>query len=404
MINRTLLWLWVFVQAKLKLNNPLLNLNSYIFSTSNVCKIKSNLRGTAMMALTCPKSTEDHSITIPSSTISVIPANSATPLLVLGGLGASRLVDVKGTTIWPPTVCNILADTDQWRKQILSPMGVHTLAFGDPNAFDLYPLFPFLVRTNYLDAIPRPDIACTVPYDFRQIHDINYLESFNTKLQAYIESQDKPVVILAHSTGGIVAHWFMHTRPREWVQKYIKHVVYVGVPFAGLAMTMAELIRPSPITRTVGLDILSRIGGFALNLPDVSVLTCIDPPPVFKIPSTYTSLYPPTLKFGSSNIPLEVARNIYKNAYAIRSSLSIPPIVPCTVIYGAGKLTLVGINSHAERIYGMGDGVVPAASLAPPAIWHMTGFTGNIIPVSGASHTGILFSPELRKILRNLEF
>lgn len=328
------------------------------------------------------------------------------PLMILGGLGASRLVDTQGTAIWPPTMCNVLADTDQWRKRVLSPAGVHTLAFGDPDAFDLYPLFPFLVRTNYLDAIPRPEIACTVPYDFRQIHNIEYLESFNEKLQAYIESQAKPVVILAHSTGGIVAHWFMHTRSQEWTRKYIKAVVYVGVPFAGLAMTMAELIRPSPISRAVGIDVLSRIGGFALNLPDLSVLTCIDPPPAFKYSQMkiQNRVAEPALKFDSSSIPLEIARNMYKNAYAIRSSLAIPPIVPWTVLHGAGKLTIVGLTARAERIYGVGDGVVPAASLAPPTKWRAPKFIDNIISVPGASHTGILFSPELRQILRNLEY
>jgi pimeloyl-ACP methyl ester carboxylesterase len=331
------------------------------------------------------------------------------PLLVLGGLGASRLVDIKGATIWPPTMCNVLADTDQWRARVLSPAGVHTLAFGDPDAFDLYPLFPFLVRTNYLDAIPRPEIACTVPYDFRQIHDVEYLETFNTKLQAYIESQDRPVVMLAHSTGGIVAHWFMHTRPKEWVKRYIKAAVYVGVPFAGLALTMAELLRPSPMSRAVGIDVLSRIGGFALNLPDVSVLTCIDPPPVFKITQVKEQegqkpVYAPAPvpKFGSNSVPLEVARSMYKDAYAIRTALAIPPVVPWTVLHGAGKLTIVGLSERAERIYGVGDGVVPAASLAPPPAWRIHG-TGTIMPVHGASHTGVLFSPELRHILRNLE-
>ena len=159
-----------------------------------------------------------------------------------------------------------------WRDQMMKNRELHTLPFGHKQSLDLsLPFFPTAVN-YYRNLLVDPNIY-PIPYDFRQIDDHAYLQLFFSEVRTYIESFERPVIFLCHSSGGLVAHSFLHFQTEAWRRRWIRFVVHVNVPFGGVAAVLEHCVREdTPINRYIGTPMFQSLGGAVWNMPNVEVL------------------------------------------------------------------------------------------------------------------------------------
>jgi len=107
-----------------------------------------------------------------------------------------------------------------------------TLEFGDKNSLDLHTNIPLIIKKNfYEDIMTKNENVYPVPYDFRLIHQQEYLETFYDKVKIYIETFNQPIKLLTHSSGGLLVHYFLSRQSDEWKGKHIQEVIHINVQF-----------------------------------------------------------------------------------------------------------------------------------------------------------------------------
>jgi hypothetical protein len=118
-----------------------------------------------------------------------------------------------------------------------------TLEFGDKNSLDLHANIPLIIKKNfYEDIMTKNENVYPIPYDFRLIHQREYLDNFYNKVKIYIESINpkvfidietfnEPIKLLTHSSGGLLVHYFLSQQSDEWENKYIQEVIHINVQF-----------------------------------------------------------------------------------------------------------------------------------------------------------------------------
>jgi hypothetical protein len=314
----------------------------------------------------------------------------AQPLLLVPGLGGSRL-KLKETNVFPPNIFNFVFQKNEWQNNVINNTDVHTMEFGDKNSLDLRSVLPFYIRRNYFDEIIKKENTHAMPYDFRFIHKKDYLADFYGKLEKYIESFNQPVCILAHSTGGLLIHWFLFNKSKKWKKRHIKFVINVNVPFGGLFVGLKHLIQNTLFGFILGRHVLRNLGGFIINMPNTNIFKYILTVDGAKCKDFY--------KFFN----LEDIEQKYKENMDMVDSFEKSNGVKTFIVYSSNKETLTGFKMTGNKIkyvYGKGDGVVPIQSLLVPKLWKNKKLY--FYNMRNYSHSNILYSYEFTKLIDNL--
>lgn len=322
----------------------------------------------------------------------------STPIILFHGMGGAILRNTREEIIYPPSLSRFFFKTHDWKKQISAfdegNDTLKTMGFGDKKSLDISSVSSFCRNKDYYSEFVKNENIHPAPFDFRKIHIPAYIEyDYFPRLKSYIESFKEPVVFFSHSTGGLVSHWFLAKQSREWKNIHIRSAVYVSVPFSGVVLVLKILLWPSFADRMVGTDILRKLGGFILNLPD---------------PSDYVDdiIIPIVDYLRFFNLyDIEKKR---KDSSELLGSLKHNTGVKTHIVYTLGNepKTHVGYRIDMEKkkilspILGIGDGVVSKESLLFPKKWanQERVFYHNI---KDCSHSGILKSIELMEILKN---
>jgi hypothetical protein len=321
------------------------------------------------------------------------------PILLFPGLGGSKLVK-SNIDIWPPKLKYYLFNYNNWLNSTIINLDnnnfiydedVKTLEFGDINALDLHSNIPFIIKKNfYEDIINSNHDVYPMPYDFRLLHNFNYINKLNCKIKKYIESFNKPVTLLTHSCGGLVVHYFLSKQNIFWKTKYINKVIYVNVPFGSLIVSLENLIKKTHINLFLNKEVIKSLGGIIINLPNKKIIK-----PILIVNNKEIDDY-----FTFFNlIDLE---NIIKKNYEFINSFSKTNNVKTILVYTSNVETssIISINKNKISIIkGPGDGTVPLNSLLHPLSWKHHDL--EIIHLPNYEHSSILFSKELLNIINN---
>jgi len=295
------------------------------------------------------------------------------PVLLFPGLGGSRLVRGRHA-VYPPQFGDYMFHYRAWSDQIMTDRKLQTLSLGDKHALDLFlPFMPYPV--NYYKSLLAEPCVYPIPYDFRQIDHADYLTDFFSHLRSYIESFGRPVFFLCHSSGGLLAHWFLHSQPVAWRQRWLRAVYNINVPFGGLVGALEHCVRDDlPIHRYVTPPVFRSLGAMVWNMPNVAALRqdvlYVDGAPV----ADYFDY------FG-----LDDMRRRYDNNRHIIESFMAPTGVETHIVYSTTRMpnqtvTALNVTSSASgkkktirSILGSGDRIVSTSSLLVPRQWRLDG-------------------------------
>lgn len=193
------------------------------------------------------------------------------PVLLFPGLGASRLLN-GNRNIYPPSFHQYIFHTKKWQKEITENLNLTTFSFGDKRGLDMSVSW-FSSHRNVYERMIRDSDVHPIPYDFRLVDQSEYMDDLCHRLKKYIETFRKPVIFMCHSSGGLVAHWFLHKQPLTWRKQWIDSVVNINVPFGGTVMVLENCIREDVgVSRLVGKALFRSLGATVLNMPDTRYL------------------------------------------------------------------------------------------------------------------------------------
>lgn len=196
---------------------------------------------------------------------------SESPVLLFPGLGASRLLNGH-QDIYPPSLHQYIFHTKKWQKEMTENQNLTTFPFGDKRGLDLSVSLFSSNRNVYHRMIQESDIH-PIPYDFRLVDKPEYMDDLCNRIKTYIEKFKKPVILMCHSSGGLIAHWFLHKQPMTWRKQWIDSVVNINVPFGGTVMVLENCIREDiGVSRMVGKALFRSLGATVLNMPDTRYL------------------------------------------------------------------------------------------------------------------------------------
>jgi hypothetical protein len=314
------------------------------------------------------------------------------PILLFPGLGASRLVK-DNVDIWPPKLSLFTLCHNKWINIMIHDRELKTLEFGDKNSLDLHTNIPLIIKKNfYEDIMTKNENVYPVPYDFRLIHNKEYLDIFYEKVKLYIESFDQPIKILTHSSGGLLVHYFLSKQSDEWKDKYIQQVIHINVPFGGLIHTLENLVKRTRLNILVSKELLKSLGAYIINMPNPNVIK-----PILIVDGKEILDY-----YEYFNLKDMEENKLLMNE--MTQSFDKSCSVKTTIIYTSNIKTSSVININHDKIdiiKGLGDGVVPLSSLLYPLKWEQENL--DIIHLPNYDHSTILFSKELDNLLHNIE-
>ena len=326
-----------------------------------------------------------------------LPPPHKHPLLLVPGLGGSRLKWKNDLDIFPPNVFHFLFQRNQWQTHMLNEKDVQPMSFGDASSLDIRSVIPFCMKRNYFDYFLHKQNTFAIPYDFRFIHQSHYLTTFFEKLKIYIESFGEPVVLLAHSTGGLLIHWFLCNQSKKWKNKHIQSVINVNVPFGGLFVGLKHFIQTTFLNVLFGKNTLKNIGGFIINMPNTNIFQTILTMDGIKHPDFYDFFHLTNIK-----------QQYEKNMKMMKSFCTSNGVKKTHIIYCSNIATLSGFSKIRNKKYTLvfeeGDGVVPLKSLLVPNIWECHDKEEKVFfyHVRNYSHSNLLFSKEFEKLVEEI--
>lgn len=191
--------------------------------------------------------------------------------IIVPGMGGSILNDQK-TRIWPPSNPNHFSKMElQCNKTVChSFMNLKTLGTGNTQGIRI--TTPFFSKPFYNSMIDIMEInghrVSAFPYDFRRLGNSGYRDELFAEFVDYIEKQNPPVIIIAHSLGGLLFHDFITTHvPASWVRQHIANVFWVSVPFGGCPESVYCVLTNTLFNLPSFIKSLRYFGGFYLTFP-----------------------------------------------------------------------------------------------------------------------------------------
>lgn len=318
-------------------------------------------------------------------------------VVVLPGIGGSVLADESGREVWR-------ADAATVAGRVLDPGALDISENLHPTRLiSSYAVGPWQLITGYDGLMRRlttalrlsqanvatsgrglvkPDASLVAfPYDFRRSVEHNAV-ALDTEIRC--RAQGRPVVLVAHSMGGLVAScWWANLS--EGIE--VKEIITLGTPFRGATKALEWLVngvRVGPMTFTTATRVLRGWRSVFDLLPHWQVATGPDG----------ENLYPHEIAtFASVREEFAVrARQAYEANCALRDAMEVKAAsagLPLTVYYSQGHGTLSsagvagGVVTTARKDpawlppeWGQGDGTVPMFSAIPqllerqPTRWH----------------------------------
>ena len=307
--------------------------------------------------------------------------NKQIPIILTHGMGGTILLNNKNKTVYPPTLYQFIFENKKWKNEILNYDLLHTMEFGNKKALELNSISYFYKNTNNYNELLKLNNIFPISYDFRKIHLIEYLENeFFKQVKTYIESFSSPIILLNHSTGGILMHYFLYKQTKEWKKKHIQSIINISVPFNGTFLVLKLLIKPNFIDKLIGNDILRKIGGIILNMPRYHP-------------------YNETDYFDIFNL-FDIKKHYFNNL-PLFNSLHYSTGINTFNIYSLNKLTPISLDKTNKYIFENGDGVVSESRLLFPKKWknQKNIFYHNI---KNKSHSNILKSDELIDFIQSI--
>jgi hypothetical protein len=332
---------------------------------------------------------------------------NSNPILLIPGLGGSRLIkydqlNSKNIDIWPPTSNYFMFNYKKWAKKfkieyddinnkLIYDPSIKTLEFGNNKSFDLKSVLPYIFPKNvYDDIMDEYNNIYSIPYDFRLMHSGSYLDNFNTNLSSYIEQFNKPVILLTHSSGGLITHNFLHAKDDIWKNKYIKSVINVNVPFGGLLIALEGLATESKYNKIISKDIIQSVGGIIINQPNKFFFNSILKVDNKEIDDYLTYFKLNKIKILYENTDQKKLRELFIKSHNVKTE-----IVYTSNINTPTSLEI--INGKIKIVDGLGDGIIPLCSLLVPKLWNHNDIKFSCI--DNYQHSDILFSQELKTII-----
>ena len=315
-----------------------------------------------------------------------IPKNP--PILLFPGLGASKLL-YENKTIYPPPISKYVLNYEDWKRKIIEYDNLTTLDFGNHKSLDVN--LPFRRLNIYEEVLREPNIY-PMPYDFRLLDNPDYYLSLFERIRIYVESFPEPVLFMCHSTGGLVAHWFLHNQPKKWRNKYVKSVLYINVPFGGVVTVLENCVKDdTKLNKYIGRQIFRSLGAVVWNMPNIEYMGN----PVLYVNGNaiddymeYFQLYDIKKRYERSKEVIHSFQHSVEGMdshviYSITNQEKTPNYLNVDHYYDDKK----EVKQKIQIMYGNGDGVVPLASLLVPQKWKNQPF---FYPMPGTEHSGIL--------------
>lgn len=245
------------------------------------------------------------------------------------------------------------------------------------------------------------------PYDFRFApgpHASNvaleYLKDLKDLIEtAYSVNANEPVVILAHSMGGLWTLFFLNQQSMEWRNKYVSRFVSVATPWGGAVEQMMTFASGNPegVPFVNSLVVREEQRRSESNLWLLPVRRSFrDRPLVITSSRNYTA---GDMEQFLCDIGFPEGVAPYKSRIPHLTDILQPPQVPVILIHGYGVPTAEtlsyekkGFDNHPEITEGDGDGTVNVCSLtAVVEEWErVAGQELEVIALQGKKHMEIL--------------
>ena len=315
-------------------------------------------------------------------------------IVFLPGIFGTRMVRGDGTELWPPLGQNTLIDVESRAYELLEPTTYPGAILENILVFPSVDVPEYGPITNFLEHLPATNLV-RFPYDWR----VDIRETANILAQTIAALDSSPVIIVAHSMGGLVARFMLECGKYDvepWFAR-IRQLVCIAVPHLGAPLALFRLLGQEGIS---GLlfpgSAMGILGSQPALYPAGHQLL---PPPTIGCVRTPSSLkasigqaYP---EIDSTGLAAGTA------LHAVLDRFRRPAAIEYRFSYGHGYMqsgslgTTVGITLNdrhrSGHVFGEGDGTVPFWSALPAG---PAGFLSDQFGVVG-DHVGMLGNPTL---------
>lgn len=269
-----------------------------------------------------------------------------------------------------------------------SPLGVHVAYLWD------------LLRELRKHGMDTDVAFRTVCYDWRVCATPKYQREYQNRLKteieaAYWRSGARPVVVVAHSLGGLMAAPFWASMPLAWKRKHVAAYVSVSVPYAGCSKAVRALLQGTmgPPVKRAGFAIQRRIQGGLMALPTAattpsfSFVHCVSSGmhwtpsggggdngwcallrsvqhADWRLYSDYIATHLVPTYTIDPGVPTVVVTTEMPQERELRNSLGQGTEVAYVMLERGRRVVVINEGAFGER--GRGDGTVPAHSLHLP--------------------------------------
>lgn len=245
------------------------------------------------------------------------------------------------------------------------------------------------------------------PYDFRygpgtksSSVGAKYLENLRKLVEeAYTSNDNKQVILVSHSLGGLWVLHFLNRQPLSWRKQYVKHFVAIAAPWGGTVQEMKTFASGY----SLGIPLVNPLLVREQQRSSESNLWLLPVPEVF---GNRTLVITEQKHYSASDMPefftdIGFSEGIapYKSRIRPLTEHLEAPRVPITLMFGTGISTpemLIygkgGFDQQPEVIEGDGDGTVNLCSLsAVISNWSAAeGQTIKVVKIPQSTHTTIL--------------
>ena len=254
------------------------------------------------------------------------------------------------------------------------------------------------------------------PYDFRfapgpHASDValKYLKDLKELVETASKANgDQPVVVFAHSMGGLWTLYFLNQQSLEWRHRYVARFVAVSVPWGGAVEQMMTFASGNPegvpfVNPLVVREEQRRSESNLWLLPVARVFG--DRPLVVTSARRYSAV-----DMDSFLVDVGFSEGVapFRSRIPHLTEILQPPGVPVTLIHGQGVPTSdqlnyekKGFDNPPEIIDGDGDGTVNLCSLT--AVVHeweaLNGQELEVIALPGKGHMKILHDEDSVRVI-----
>eukprot|EP00048_Salpingoeca_helianthica_P015048 m.224782 g.224782 ORF g.224782 m.224782 type:complete len:411 (-) comp16543_c0_seq1:261-1493(-) len=227
--------------------------------------------------------------------------------------------------------------------------GFGAMAYLDPSLGSLVPYMAPLVSYFVGKGYTVGQDLLGAPYDWRLAADAHadYFSALKNMIESAATSNGAPVVLVAHSMGGLMALKFLQGQSAAWKQTYIKAFVPIDAPWGGAVTALMGVISGY----NFGISEIPHDWFRALQVNTPSMAWFMPVPDENIFPSSRPLVWTRTRNYsaydlgelfadeGLANFPAmyrRVAPLLFPSAFGA-------PLVPTHIVYGYNLTTICGL-------------------------------------------------------------